>query len=145
MIIKKILGLDFDGVICNIEDWAERVGIHSEDLTEGDLADVSPKLLLPIDGALDVLDSGLVKAVITHRKWIDPVADWIFYWLGRHIPVTFPKHNKGYECFRRGIRIFVDDDPKVMEQLREWRIQGILYNRRRHGNLYKFLLNQGVF
>jgi hypothetical protein len=143
--MRKILGLDFDGVICDIESWAKEAGIHIEDLTEGDLADVDPGLLLPIDGALDVLDSGLVKAIITHRRWTKPVVNWIYYWMGEYIPVAFPRHNKGYECFKRGIRIFVDDDPKVIEQLKEWGVRGILYDQNRHGNLYEFLFDQGVF
>ena len=139
------IGLDFDGVICDVETWAEENGIPPDDITESLLADAEVESIPPIDGAFDVLDSGKVVAIITHRKDLDPVREWLYFWYGDRYPkVVFPQHSKGFECFKRDIEVFVDDDPSVIKEVDRWDVVGLLYDTRKDGNLYNFLVRKGV-
>jgi len=141
------IGLDFDGVICDIDNWIEINNFDPNDITSEVLENLHPKELRPIDGAFEVIETGLVKSIITNRPRVDPVKKWFSYWYGPvPVPVRTARYSldKGLECYRLRINYFVDNEEEIIREVREWSVKGILFNYKKHGNLFNFLKRKGV-
>ena len=140
-----MIGLDFDGVVTDLFYLKGRLG--KQYLTEEDLVSASLQDLPPVEGVDDVFRLGVVEAIVTRRKFYEPVERWFRYWFGR---VVVPVYCLGWvsskadKCKELGIKVFVDDDYFTVIDLLANGISGLWFDARRQKNLYNFLVEEGV-
>ena len=77
----KVLGLDFDGVVADLRYLKEELG--KEYLSEEELMSALEEELPPVKGVEEVFALGVVKAIVTKRKYGRPIERWFEFWFGR--------------------------------------------------------------
>jgi hypothetical protein len=140
-----VLGLDLDGVVIDVSQLKRRLG--KVRLMEGDLVSVSVEELPPVRGVDRVFELGIVKAILTRRRWCKPIREWFWYWFGGAVVPVYclgQVPSKARKCWELGIRVFVDDDYCTVVDLEENGIRALWFDVEKDGDLYEFLVREGV-
>jgi hypothetical protein len=140
-----VLGLDFDGVVADLRYLKEELG--KEYLSEEELMSALEEELPPVAGVDKVFQLGVVKAIVTKRKYGRPIERWFEFWFGE---VVVPVYclgslvSKVSKCKKLGIRVFVDDDYLTVVDLIANGIKGLWFTVERDRDLYEFLVREGI-
>ena len=140
-----VLGLDFDGVVVDLRYLKEELG--KDYLSEEELMSALEEELPPVAGVDKVFQLGVVKAIVTRRKYGRPIERWFKFWFGR---VVVPVYCLGWvsskvsKCKELGVKVFVDDDYFTVVDLVGNGIKGLWFDVERDRDLYGFLVREGV-
>uniref|UniRef100_A0A7V3J9S2 HAD family hydrolase n=1 Tax=candidate division CPR3 bacterium TaxID=2268181 RepID=A0A7V3J9S2_UNCC3 len=127
-----MIGLDFDGVINDFEQYLEKGGTVEEALS----GEAFPEELKPMcEEVLDLLRSGLVSVIITNRDDLRPVREWISYWVPEAKDVEIESSaetGKGKICKDYNVLVFVDDDRKHIDDVEKFGVIGVYFDRKKY-------------
>jgi hypothetical protein len=139
------LGLDFDGVVADLRYLKKELG--KDYLSEEELVSALEEELPPVAGVDKVFQLGVVKAIVTRRKYGRPIERWFKFWFGDVIVPVYclgSVSSKADICKELGIRVFVDDDYLTVVDLIANGIKGLWFDVEQDKDLYKFLRREGV-
>lgn len=126
------IGLDFDKVIVDIGK-------------EYDSSDNGAQLVS--EGAIELLQSNDVATIITKRKDLITVIDWLvenaLKWDGELQSSISWGESKGLCCLPRDADVFLDDGQYHVDDIQEQGIEAFLFTKEENGCPKKFLQEKG--